>query len=75
MQTKNIHQPEKYLVSIIQNVNSLRLKIKLADWYHRLTHGPKYGPSLSLIGAMTSGIVFQLIIIYIGFFIFILSHF
>ncbi|KAH7640556.1 hypothetical protein HUG17_8023 [Dermatophagoides farinae] len=59
MQTEVIHRPEKYLVSIIQNVTRLRLKMKLADLHYRLTQGPKYGPIISLFGAITNRIVLE----------------
>ncbi|XP_075589907.1 uncharacterized protein LOC142597775 [Dermatophagoides farinae] len=75
MQTEILHHPKKYLVSIIRNVICLRLKMKLSDLHYRLTQGPKYGPILSIFGAITNRIVLQMVIIYIGFLIFILSNF
>lgn len=63
-ETAQAHAPTKYLSTIIyslKNKNQLRLKLQYEEWYHRLTFGKPYGPYISMIGAITHGVVFRVI--------------
>nr|XP_027200906.1 uncharacterized protein LOC113794941 [Dermatophagoides pteronyssinus] len=53
---------------------TLGLKMKYADLFNRLTNGRKYGPNVSTIGVITNMFIFNMVITYVGVFIFILSH-
>lgn len=56
MQTQTLQVVSKYLVPIIQSIasnNSLWIKFKYDDWFNRLSFGQKYGPNLTLVGALT----------------------
>ncbi|OTF71367.1 hypothetical protein BLA29_000827 [Euroglyphus maynei] len=78
MQTQTLQVVSKYLVPIIQSIasnNSLWIKFKYDDWFNRLSFGQKYGPNLTLVGALTYQTIVNIIIIYIGFLIYILDHF
>ncbi|KAH9415654.1 hypothetical protein DERP_000143, partial [Dermatophagoides pteronyssinus] len=68
------HWPKKCLATIIHSINQPRLKIKLNGWYDRLIHGPEYVPTIFILGTMSDRLIFQMILAYIGLFIFILSR-
>nr|XP_027201410.1 uncharacterized protein LOC113795428 [Dermatophagoides pteronyssinus] len=78
MQTETLHMLSKYLVPIIQSMDvkrNLLIKFKFEDWFKRLLIGPKYGPNLTLVGALTYKTILRATIIYVGFLIYILDHF
>lgn len=60
--TETIHQSKKYLVPIIQWIkfnDDWNFKFQCANWFYRMTCGPKSGPFVFLIGHLTYDTVFN----------------
>lgn len=61
-ETETLHQPRKYLPSIIQQIcfnKYCRLKLRVEDLFYRLTFGTKYGPFIANFGPLTYNFVLQ----------------
>lgn len=62
IQSNSLHRPAKHLIPIIQGINgknSICMKTKYEDLYSRLICGPRYGPRLAMIGAITHLVIFN----------------
>lgn len=67
-QNKTLHKIGNYLPVIVPEINSrwqLLLKLKYEQLYHRLMFGPKYGPSIFTIGAVTYDTIFKVSLIFL----------
>lgn len=61
-QTETLHQPRKYLPLIIKQIkfdSNWKFKLKMENWYCRLSSGRKYGPFVANIGHITYYKVFE----------------
>ncbi|OTF83442.1 hypothetical protein BLA29_000423 [Euroglyphus maynei] len=62
IQSNSLHRPVRHLIPIIQGItgrNSIGMKVKYEDLFARLNWGPRYGPRLAMIGAVTHLIIFN----------------
>ncbi|OTF74132.1 hypothetical protein BLA29_006566 [Euroglyphus maynei] len=53
VQTRLLHCIKKYFPNIIPAIKWSRLKFRYENWYERLMHGKKYGPSFEPFGTIT----------------------
>lgn len=61
-ETKEIQRPRRYLYKIIPLIDGnqkLYLKLRLEEWFHKISFGKRYGPRISTIGTVTHGLMYR----------------